>query len=105
MKAQELAAMPAAELRQRATKLREEIFESRFKTQTEATADVASLRAKRKEIAVIHTVLRQQELGGKPGTGKLAREERKRANVTKANLAEKARRSGARKASANGAKG
>ncbi|MFC1705487.1 50S ribosomal protein L29 [Planctomycetota bacterium] len=79
MKATEFAAMPARELEQRVADLREEIFHLRFKGATEPVTDPAGLRNKRKEIAVLKTVLRQKELGdAERETRKLSRAERKR---------------------------
>lgn len=79
MNTDELRQMPVAELRDRRAKLREEIFNLRFKAVTEPITDPAGLRKKRRLIAVISTLIGEKqraETGATPSR-KLSREQRK----------------------------
>jgi large subunit ribosomal protein L29 len=62
MEAVDLKGLPAQELTERIHKLREEIFKLRFKAVTEPVTDAAGLKRRRREIAVMRTVLRAQEI-------------------------------------------
>ncbi|GIW71436.1 MAG: hypothetical protein KatS3mg102_0978 [Planctomycetota bacterium] len=62
MRLEELRAMPEAELREHVRKLREEIWQLRFKAATEPVTDPSAIRRARKEIARVLTVLRAREL-------------------------------------------
>ena len=77
MKAKDFANMPDSELTLRIGELREQIFKLRFKAVTEPVTDPSGLRNRRREIAVIKTVLRQKELGAEKRTAKLSREGRR----------------------------
>ncbi len=83
-KAGALRAEPDAELVDKITKLREEIFNSRFKATTEPIDNPGQIREQRKEVARCLTILRERELAVKPRARKLSRAERKQANATAA---------------------
>lgn len=87
MKAAELRQDPVPELKERAKKLREEIFNLHFKATTEPVQNPAKIREMRKDIARIETVLREKELAEKPRAKKLGRAARKAAAARKANAA------------------
>jgi large subunit ribosomal protein L29 len=90
MKVAELRTMPESELVAQVKKLREEIFHLRFKAATEPVTDPGAIRRARKEIARIHTILRERKLeageGGLNGSN-LTREGRKRAQQAQDRLA------------------
>ncbi len=100
MDADELRQEPDAELREKAKKLREEIFNLRFKATTEPVTNPAKVREMRKDIARIETILRERQLRASPRPKKLTRAERKRAAARKANAAAVAARRERRKAQA-----
>jgi large subunit ribosomal protein L29 len=62
MKAEEMRPMTEAELRARIAELEEERFRLRFRSATEALEDPLRLRSLRKDIARLHTVLREKQL-------------------------------------------
>lgn len=61
--AAELRAMSRAELQSKVTELKEELFNLRFQSATGQLESPAHLRAVRKEIARIYTVLQERNLG------------------------------------------
>jgi large subunit ribosomal protein L29 len=87
MEAAELRQEPEQELRERAKKLREEIFNLRFKATTEPVTNPAKVRDMKRDVARIETVLRERELASKPRPKKLTRRARKLAAARKANAA------------------
>jgi large subunit ribosomal protein L29 len=62
MKAEEMRGMTEADLRSRIAALEEERFRLRFRSATEALEDPLRLRSLRKDIARLHTVLREKQL-------------------------------------------
>ncbi len=52
-----------ADLVREVARLREEIFQNRFRGQSEEKVDRGLVRRNRRAIARIHTILREQELG------------------------------------------
>jgi large subunit ribosomal protein L29 len=98
MKAAELRQEPEAELRAKGKKLREEIFNLRFKATTEPVVNPAKIREMRKEIARIETILREKQLAAAPRPKKLSRAARKLAAIRRANAAAAALRRERRKA-------
>ena len=63
MKASELADLDADELAAKLAEAKEELFNLRFQSATGQLESHGRLRAVRKEIARIYTVLRERELG------------------------------------------
>ena len=63
MKAFKLREMSPDELRQRASELREELFNLRFAASTRALDNPLRLRIVKREIARIETILREDETG------------------------------------------
>lgn len=66
MKIHELRQLSEAELQDRISELREEIFNLNFQKATSQTSDAKRVSILRREIAQIHTVLRENELGIRP---------------------------------------
>jgi len=66
MKIFELRQLPEAELLDRISELREEIFNLDFQKATRQTADAKKFSTSRREIAQILTILRENELGIRP---------------------------------------
>lgn len=62
MRAEEIRELSVAEIRARIAELEEERFRLRFRSATEPLEDPLQLRAIRKNIARLQTVLRQREL-------------------------------------------
>jgi large subunit ribosomal protein L29 len=62
MKAKELHNQTVAELKDREQELRKELFDLSFQHGTRQLMDTAALRRKRREVAVVLTVLRQKEI-------------------------------------------
>jgi large subunit ribosomal protein L29 len=62
MLAEEIREMGADDVRARIAELEEERFRLRFRSGTETLADPLRLRAIRRDIARLHTVLREREL-------------------------------------------
>jgi len=52
-----------ADLRQEIQRLREEVFQQRFRGQSEEKVDRGLVRKHRRDVARIHTILRARELG------------------------------------------
>lgn len=112
MQAEDLKGLPVSELEEQVRKLREELFNLRFKAVTEPVTDAAGLRRKRRDVAVVKTVIRQKELAAagteKPAKSKLSREgrryEREAAARWSENRAEKARATGPAKRPSSKAK-
>jgi large subunit ribosomal protein L29 len=105
MEARDLRQDPDEALKEKAKKLREEIFNLHFKATTEPIDNPARIRDMRRDIARIETILHERVLKANPRPGKRSRTERKGAAMRKANatgLAAKkqARRTGLEKAAA-----
>jgi large subunit ribosomal protein L29 len=66
MKILELRQLPEAELQDRISELREEIFNLDFQKAIRQTADAKKFSTSRREIARILTILRENELGIRP---------------------------------------
>lgn len=62
MRAEEIRDMSGEDIRRRIAELEEERFRLTFRSATEALEDPLRLRALRKDVARLKTVLRQQEL-------------------------------------------
>lgn len=62
MKAKEIREMSSEELRSRVASLKEELFNLRFQAATQNLENPARIRAVRKDIARILTILREREL-------------------------------------------
>lgn len=62
MKAKELHNQTVAELKEREQELRKELFDLNFQHGTRQLMDTAALRRKRREVALVLTVLRQKEI-------------------------------------------
>lgn len=62
MQAEEIREMGEADIRARIAELEEEQFRLRFRAATEPLEDPLRLRAVRKDIARLHTVLRERAL-------------------------------------------
>ncbi len=62
MKAEEIRDLTDADIRSRIAELEEERFRLRFRSATEALEDPLRVRALRKDIARLHTVLREKQL-------------------------------------------
>lgn len=71
MKASELRDLSVEALEQRLAELREERFRLRFRTATESIENPMRFRALRRDIARIHTILRERA-GAAGGTGAAA---------------------------------
>jgi len=65
MKAKELHELTVNELNAKLKELSEELFNLRFRHAIGQLEDTASLRACKKEIAKVKTILREKELGAK----------------------------------------
>lgn len=91
MNVAELKGMQKDELEAKVTTLREGLFKLRFKATTDPVTDAAGLRRKRKEIAMIRTALRQQEIeaGATPENTRTTRAFRKSKRESVANAAER----------------
>ncbi|MFC4075406.1 50S ribosomal protein L29 [Salinithrix halophila] len=63
MKAKELIEMTTAEIEQKLTSLKEELFNLRFQAATGQLDNPARIRQVRKDIARAKTVMRERELG------------------------------------------
>jgi large subunit ribosomal protein L29 len=63
MRPRDIRRRESADLEQEATRLRTEIFEQRFRGQSEEKADRGAVRRNRKDIARIRTILREREIG------------------------------------------
>lgn len=63
MRARDIRRREAADLQREIVRLREEIFENRFRGQSEEKVDRGLVRRNRRTIARIRTILREQELG------------------------------------------
>lgn len=63
MRSRDIRRREAADLDREIVRLREEIFESRFRGQSEEKVDRGLVRRNRRTIARIHTILREQSLG------------------------------------------
>lgn len=70
LKASELRELPVGDLRTRITELEEERFRLGFRSATEALEEPLRLRAIRKDIARLHTVLNEKQGKGQGATGK-----------------------------------
>lgn len=70
MKADELRAWTDADLRSRIAELEEERFRLQFRSATEPLEDPLRLRSIRKDIARLHTILREKT--GRAGEGERA---------------------------------
>jgi large subunit ribosomal protein L29 len=68
MKAEEIRGMTDADIRSRIAELEEERFRLRFRSATEALGDPLRLRTLRKDIARLHTVLREKQLAAVAAT-------------------------------------
>jgi large subunit ribosomal protein L29 len=90
MLAKDLRQEPKQALLERAEKLREELFKVRFRSTTEPIDKPNLIREKRKDLARIATLLREEELKGKPREPKLSREQRGRKRAGKAAMKAKA---------------
>ena len=66
MKIFELRQLPEAELQDRISELREEIFNLDFQKAIRQTTDAKKFSTSRREIAQILTILRENELGIRP---------------------------------------
>ena len=66
MKIFDLRQLPEAELQDRISELREEIFNLDFQKAIRQTADAKKFSTSRREIAQILTILRENELGIRP---------------------------------------
>lgn len=64
MKAKELKGLEAEELQRELQRLRQQIFELRFKWQNEENADTSQRLKAKRDIARILTILRERELAG-----------------------------------------
>lgn len=64
MKVEEMRGLSAPELRARISELEEERFRLQFRSATEALEDPLRLRTVRKDIARLHTILKEK--GGSP---------------------------------------
>jgi large subunit ribosomal protein L29 len=69
MKPEELRQLSDADLRARVGELEEERFRLRFRSATETLEDPLRLRFIRRDIARIHTILRERELAAQAPTG------------------------------------
>jgi len=69
MKAEELRQLSDADLRARVAELEEERFRLRFRSATETLEDPLRLRFIRRDIARIHTILRERELAAQATPG------------------------------------
>ena len=69
MKAEELRQLSDADLRARVGELEEERFRLRFRGATETLEDPLRLRSIRRDIARIHTILRERELAAQAPSG------------------------------------
>ena len=69
MKPEELRQLSDADLRARAGELEEERFRLRFRSATETLEDPLRLRSIRRDIARIHTILRERELAAQATSG------------------------------------
>ena len=78
MKLDEIRALSDADLRARVLELEEERFRLRFRAATETLQDPLRLRTIRRDIARLHTVLRERELDARGE--KLSPRARRRAN-------------------------
>lgn len=63
MRARDIRRREAGDLQREIVRLREEIFENRFRGQSEEKVDRGLVRRNRRTIARIRTLLREQELG------------------------------------------
>ena len=72
MKAREIRRRTANDLREEAKRLSQQLFEHRFKGQTEEKTDRGFVRRSRRDVARILTVLRERETGrsAEPAGGK-----------------------------------
>ncbi len=68
MTAEEIRGMSDAEIRTRIAELEEERFRLRFRSATETLEDPLRLRSLRKDIARLHTVLREKQLAAVAAT-------------------------------------
>lgn len=71
-KADEVRRRGSEDLRADIARLNKEVFDRRFKGGTEEKTDRGFLRRTRREVARIHTILRERELGraGEPAAAK-----------------------------------
>ena len=80
VKADELRELPEAALRPRIGELEEERFRLQFRSATEPLEEPLRLRALRKDIARLHTVLNEKKRGSKrEERGKVVKTERSKA--------------------------
>ncbi|MBI4408884.1 MAG: 50S ribosomal protein L29 [Gemmatimonadetes bacterium] len=63
MKALEMRELTEPEIRERITQAQEELFRLRFRSTTQALENPALLRALRRDVARLRTILRERELG------------------------------------------
>ena len=63
MKAREIRRRTASDLKEEAKRLTQQVFEHRFKGQSEEKTDRGFLRRTRRDIARVLSVLRERELG------------------------------------------
>ena len=63
MKAREIRRRTANDLREEAKRLSQQLFEHRFKGQTEEKTDRGFVRRTRRDVARVLSVLRERELG------------------------------------------
>ena len=67
MKIRELEALGGSDLQQRLKDLQEELFNLRFQYATRQLTNHARMREVRRDVARIHTLMRQRELAGIEG--------------------------------------
>lgn len=63
MKTKDLRELGASELKNKATELKDSLFDLRMQLKTGRLDSTASIKATRRELARVNTVLREQELG------------------------------------------
>ena len=73
MRAEEIREMSEADIRARITEMEEERFRLKFRSATETLEEPLRLRTIRKDIARLHTVLREKALAAKTPAPAVAR--------------------------------
>jgi large subunit ribosomal protein L29 len=73
MKAEEIREMSVEDITKRLAELEEERFRLRFRSATETLEDPLRLRMLRKDIARLHTVLRERQLESQRGASAATR--------------------------------
>ena len=76
MRAEEIREMSADDIRARIAELEQERFNLKFRGATQSLEDPLRLRAIRRDVARLHTVLRERELGDAPREKRRTRAER-----------------------------